>query len=195
MIPEMVEERMLLASASPRRHQLMREAGYPFEVITLDVDESYAPSLKGSDIPEHLARMKSRELGPISEEVILLTADTMVFLDEKPMGKPGHREEALEMLSSLSGRSHEVITGVCIRKGEEENIFHSRTTVHFRDLEEEEMTHYVDRFRPFDKAGAYGIQEWIGHIGVDRIEGSFFNVMGLPIEQVHQRIKSVLQSS
>ncbi len=194
MIPGDIQERILLASGSPRRHHLMREAGYPFEVITIDMEENYDPSLKGSDIPERLAYMKSHEVEKVPEEVLLITADTMVIKDEEAMGKPDRREEAIRMLNSLSGRSHEVITGVCLRKGEKEELFHGRTTVHFRDLEKEEIEHYMDRYQPFDKAGGYGIQEWIGHIGVDRIEGSFFNVMGLPIEEVHQRIKKLLKS-
>lgn len=194
MIPENVQKRVLLASASPRRHHLMREAGYPFEVITLDLEEEYEPSLQGSEIPERLAQMKSYEIEQVPEDVLLITADTMVFMDESPLGKPDERQQALQMLHSLSGRSHEVITGVCIRTGEKEELFHSRTSVHFRDLEAEEMEHYVDRFQPYDKAGAYGIQEWIGHIGIQHIEGSFFNVMGLPIEEVHQRIKKCLYS-
>ena len=172
----------------------MREAGYHFEVITLDLDERYDPSLKGAEIPEQLARMKSHEVKEVPEGVILITADTMVIKDGEALGKPDDREEAIRMLHALSGRAHDVITGVCIRKGKAEELFHGSTTVHFRDLEEEEISYYVDRHQPFDKAGAYGIQEWIGHIGVDRIEGSFFNVMGLPIEEVHQRIKQMLSN-
>ncbi len=170
----------------------MREAGYPFEVITIDLEESYDPSLKGAEIPESLARMKSYEVASVPENVLLITADTVVIKDEEALGKPEDRDKAIEMLHALSGRSHEVITGVCIRKGEAEELFHGRTVVHFRELEEEEIAYYVDRHQPFDKAGAYGIQEWIGHIGIDRIEGSFFNVMGLPIEEVHQRIKKLV---
>ncbi len=170
----------------------MREAGYPFEVITIDLEESYEKGLQGAEIPERLAWMKSHEVHIVPEEVVLITADTMVFKDGATMGKPNDRNEALDMLRSLSGRYHEVITGVCIRKGKKEELFHASTSVHFRELSEEVMAHYIDRHQPFDKAGAYGIQEWIGHIGIDRIEGSFFNVMGLPIDEVHNRIQKLL---
>lgn len=170
----------------------MREAGYPFEVITIDLEENYEAELQGAQIPEQLARMKSHEIRTVPEDLILITADTVVLRDDQVMGKPRDRDHALSMLRSLSGRYHEVITGVCIRNGEKEELFHASTSVHFRKIDEESLIHYVDRHQPFDKAGAYGIQEWIGHIGVDRIEGSFFNVMGLPIDEVHHKIQKLL---
>lgn len=170
----------------------MREAGYPFEVITIDLEESFEEGLEAPQIPEQLAWKKSHEVQTVPDDLILLTADTVVIKDDEVMGKPTDRNEALSMLRSLCGRYHQVITGVCIRKGEKEELFHASTSVHLRELDEEALAHYVDRHQPFDKAGAYGIQEWIGHIGIDRIEGSFFNVMGLPIDEVHHRIKKLL---
>lgn len=188
----MISERIVLASRSPRRLHLMREAGYEFEVIVPNVEETYEEDLPSQDIPERIALRKSRAFGECPDDMLLITADTMVFMDEEPMGKPKDRDEAFQMLRSLSGRSHQVITGVCIRHGEEKDLFHARTDVHFRELKDEEIEHYIDRYEPYDKAGAYGIQEWIGHIGIDRIEGSFYNVMGLPISQLHLRIQDLL---
>ncbi len=193
MIPEKIQERIVLASKSPRRSHLMREAGYDFQVIVPNAEEDFDEKLPNQDIPEQVAFQKSRSFGEVPEDMLLITADTMVFLDDDPLGKPKDRDHAFRMLQSLSDRSHQVITGVCIRRGEERELFHARTDVHFRELKEEELEHYIDQYQPYDKAGAYGIQEWIGHIAIDRIEGSYFNVMGLPISQLHLRIQKLLR--
>lgn len=183
--------RILLASRSPRRQSLLTEAGIPFEVWLKDeVPEVYPPDLDPQEVARFLARLKARlyrdELGP---EDILITADTIVVLDFRILGKPTGRDEAIQMLCDLSGKPHEVITGVCLTAAQKESVFIATTTVWFDQLEQAEIEEYVDAFSPYDKAGSYGIQEWIGYMGIHRIEGSYFNVMGLPIQRLYQELK------
>ncbi len=183
--------RLLLASRSPRRRELLTAAGIPFEMASeYDCEEKYPENLRANRVALYLSRLKSHAYpNPLTHNEILLTADTVVVLDNRILGKPSSRNEAIEMLKNLSGRSHEVISGVTLRNPSRERFFSVTTTVWFRELRAEEIEYYVDTFRPLDKAGSYGIQEWIGHVGVERISGSFFNVMGLPVQRLYTELE------
>ncbi len=172
----------------------MKELGITFRVVeTEHSDEKYPADLSGGAIALYLAEHKSESYTKrLETKQILLTADTIVWHGEKEMGKPAEREEAVEMLRLLSGDTHQVFTGVCLRSLEAQSSFYAVTDVTFSRLSSEEIEHYVDRYRPFDKAGAYGIQEWIGHIAVEKIVGSYFNVMGLPVQRVYSELKKFL---
>ena len=179
--------RLILATTSPRRQYLMKEAGFEFELrIGSDISEVYPAKMPAPEIPIYLAELKAASFeGRLKSNEIVITADTVVVLDGKVLGKPKEYYEAFDMLSSLSGRKHEVITGVCLKTMGLQTSFSAQSDVHFRQLLEQEIHHYITEYKPFDKAGAYGVQEWIGYIAVERIEGSFFNVMGLPIQKVY----------
>ena len=186
--------RLLLASKSPRRRQLLAELGYPVEIVNIDVDEHLECPLAACDVAEHLARrkMQAYPVEQLAANAVLVTADTVVVLDGQVLGKPSSHEEASAMLHNLSGRSHEVYTGVCLRSRQQTRSFTERTTVHFRTLEDSEIEHYIDQYRPYDKAGAYGIQEWIGMVGISGIDGCFYNVMGLPLAQLYATLKAMM---
>lgn len=186
---------LLLASASPRRAELLQLLGLPFRVVgTAHAHEVYPPRLKGGDIAVFLAGKKSDAyVDPLSETQILLTADTIVWLDGRELGKPAGREEAIAMIGTLSGTTHQVFTGVCLRSALFRSSFCAVTDVTFALLDSMEIESYVDRFRPYDKAGGYGIQEWIGTIGVERIVGSYFNVMGLPVQHLYTELKRLMR--
>lgn len=186
--------RLLLASQSPRRRELMTGCGLPYELAPkYDCEEVYPADLPAEEVPLYLSQLKSRAYpGPLAPDVILLTADTVVVLDGGVLGKPCGREEAVGMLGRLSGRRHTVVSGVTLRTAERMHSFEARTSVWFRTLSAEEIEHYVDTCRPFDKAGSYGIQEWIGYAAIERIEGSFYNVMGLPIQKVYVELDKFL---
>jgi septum formation protein len=181
---------ILLASKSPRRKTLLQELGLNVKiVVTPDIDEIFPDHLAGSEIPLYLARLKSDSYtGKINEHSILLTADTIVWIDNLLIGKPNGRDGAIAMLKKLSGRKHQVYTGVCLKYRDNYNLLYEETNVYFRNLTGEEITYYVDKYKPYDKAGAYGVQEWIGFVGVERIEGSYSNVMGLPTHKVYTEI-------
>lgn len=184
--------RLLLASKSPRRRQLLAELGIPIEIVNVDVDEHLDTPLQACEVAEHLARRKAAAypIGRMAEGDVLVTADTVVVRDGVVLGKPSSREEAVDMLHSLSGRSHEVYTGVCLCTPQRECSFTEQTVVHFAPLSDEEITYYIDHYCPYDKAGAYGIQEWIGMVGVSRIEGCYYNVMGLPVARLYAALKA-----
>lgn len=186
--------KLILASNSPRRRELLAGLGYPFEVRLLDgIDESYPDTLRGGDIAAYISRAKAdayRATLPADELVI--TADTIVCLDEQVLGKPADEAEAIGMLRNLSGRTHQVYTGVTLTTTDMTTTFVSCSDVTFATLTDDEIRHYVTHYHPLDKAGAYGIQEWIGYIGVERIEGSYFNVMGLPVQRLYTELKKLL---
>jgi len=187
---------LILASASPRRVSLLKELNLTFDCIPLDVDEVFPAGLEDHEVAKFLARLKA-EAFPIEKltpKSILITADTIVCLNDEVIGKPDDREHAIEMLQKLSGQMHKVITGVCLRSHDKESIFSNETDVYFNKLTEEEIIYYVDQFKPFDKAGAYGIQEWIGYVGIEKIEGSYFNVMGLPVQQLYVELKKFISN-
>ncbi len=181
--------RLILASNSPRRKQLLSELGFEFTVRTCQVDEDFPDDMLPGEVAEYLARKKNkanREIASTGEVVI--TADTVVIRDRDILNKPEDVQEAYDMIKSLSGRAHDVVTGVCISNHEQVNSFSVKTTVHFAELSDEEIYHYIEIAKPFDKAGAYGIQEWIGLIGVTRLEGSYSNVVGLPTREVYEAL-------
>ncbi len=179
---------LILASKSPRRQFLLKEAGFDFSIRTLDTDESFPGSLEPVEVAPFLARKKA-EAFDISGNEILVTADTTVCLPDLVLNKPTDISEAKAMLMALSGRDHEVVTGVCLRSLFKTQVFAEKTKVYFKTLEEEEIDHYIRIQPPFDKAGGYGIQEWIGYIGIERIEGCYYNVMGFPVARFYQELK------
>ena len=181
---------IILGSQSPRRKELL--AGLDIEFTTkviLGLEETYPDTLQGEEIPIYLAEQKA-DAYTLEDNDLLITADTIVWLDGHVYGKPADEAEAREMLRSLSGKTHDVITGVCVRTNKKNVSFASTTKVRFAELTDAEIEHYVNKYRPMDKAGAYGIQEWIGYIGVEHIEGSYFNVMGLPIQRLYTALKN-----
>ena len=178
-------ERIVLASGSPRRRQLLEWAEIDFEVVVKETPESYPPELETTQVPVHIARNKAQAVkGLIDPARIILAADTVVVLHNEIIGKPRDREDAIGILSRLAGNKHEVITGVVLVRGEEEIAFSDTTEVWFHELEQDQIAAYVDKYRPYDKAGAYAIQEWIGVVGIKGIQGDFYNVMGLPVSRV-----------
>ncbi len=184
-------KRILLASKSPRRHYLLKELGIEFEPVdNFQDDEFYPEELPIEEIPVFLAKKKADNYNELLDEnCILITADTIVWCNNRVMNKPDSYDEAYRMLYSLSDNKHTVITGVCLRSAEKETTFIATTDVYFTKLSDDEIEYYLRKFKPFDKAGAYGIQEWIGYIGVEKIEGSYFNVMGLPVQKVYTELK------
>lgn len=190
MLDNLKKYKVILASNSPRRKELLAGLGVDYEVRTLpDVDESYPETLKGADIPLYIAKEKADAyLNMMQPGELMITADTIVWLDGKVLGKPADREDALRMLREMSGRTHEVFTGVCVTTTEWQRSFTAQTEVRFASLSEEEIIYYVDQFKPMDKAGAYGVQEWIGFIGVENISGSYYNIMGLPVQRLYKEL-------
>ncbi|MDD4192708.1 MAG: Maf-like protein [Mangrovibacterium sp.] len=183
--------KLILASESPRRQQLLRELGLDFEVRPSFLEEFYPEELGMTAIPVYLAELKADAMkSDLKENELLITADTIVWKDDQVLNKPATREEAIAMLKSLSGSQHQVITGMHLMSVAKKVSFHAVTEVCFDELTEEEITYYVDHFAPYDKAGGYGIQEWIGYVGINRIEGSFYNVMGLPVHKLYQYLKA-----
>ena len=184
--------KIILASNSPRRKELLAGIDVPFEVRVIDgIDESYPDTLPTKDIAEYIAKKKAtayRET--MAGDELVITADTIVVLGSKVMGKPHDANEASSMLRQLSGQTHQVITGVTLTTKERQMSFSVETDVTFKNLSDEEIDYYVTHYRPFDKAGAYGIQEWIGHIGVTGMSGSYFNVMGLPVQRIYEALKT-----
>lgn len=190
MLDNLKKYKVILASNSPRRKELLAGLGVDYEVRTLpDMDESYPETLKGADIPLYIAKEKADAyLNMMQPGELMITADTIVWLDGKVLGKPADREDALRMLREMSGRTHEVFTGVCVTTTEWQRSFTAQTEVRFASLSEEEINYYVDQFKPMDKAGAYGVQEWIGFIGVENISGSYYNIMGLPVQRLYKEL-------
>ncbi|MCK9628728.1 MAG: Maf family nucleotide pyrophosphatase [Bacteroidales bacterium] len=187
-------KRVVLASSSPRRRLLLEGLDLVFTVeVNNDIPEVFDSSMDINMVPEHLAKLKSSGFGrQLDNNEILVTADTLVLCEGKILGKPTDRSEAFQMLKMLSGNRHTVLTGVCIRDNCKETSFTSETIVYFRDLGDDEIYYYIDNYAPYDKAGAYGAQDWIGYAGISRIEGSYFNVMGLPIQRLYAELEKLL---
>lgn len=181
--------KLILGSQSPRRKELLENAGFGFDVKAIDFNEDFSQEMAAIDVAEYLAEGKNQACRLTYKEEVIITADTIVILDDVVLGKPKNADEAANMLSSLSGRTHLVVTGVCISNAVQKNTFRSETQVKVSDLTSEEIDYYIHNYKPFDKAGAYGIQEWYGLIGVEWIKGSFYNVVGLPIDRVYQVLK------
>ncbi len=185
---------IILGSGSPRRHYLLNELGIEYEIrVNNDLEETYPARLSRQEIPVYLAELKSTAImKEVPRDTLLITADTIVWLDGKVINKPKGRADAVNILNRLSGNMHEVLTGVCLRTAERMHSFHATSRVWFARLDVKEINYYIDQYKPFDKAGAYGVQEWIGYIGIEKIEGSYFNVMGLPIQKVYHELKELL---
>lgn len=186
---ELKKYKFILASKSPRRRFLLGDLGLPFEVHTKEVDESFSPDLKAAGIPLYLCEKKAAAFdGELDDNTIVITADTIVWVENRVLNKPEDYNDAVRMLKLLSGRMHEVYTGVCIRSKSKTRSFYSLTRVYFKTLSDYEIDYYVRNYNPYDKAGAYGAQEWIGYVAVEKIEGSYFNVMGLPVRELYEEL-------
>jgi nucleoside triphosphate pyrophosphatase len=186
---------IILASGSPRRQEFFNDLGLDFEIRLKPIEEIYPNHLKHSEISDYLAHLKSIPFeGELNKNDILVTSDTIVWLKNKALGKPKNDQDAFEMISYLSGKTHEVITSICIKTKTVQKIVNAITKVTFKNLSDEEIWYYIKNYNPLDKAGAYGIQEWIGHIGVTKIEGSYFNVMGLPVHLVYKTLNDIVNT-
>ncbi|WP_305155511.1 Maf family nucleotide pyrophosphatase [uncultured Alistipes sp.] len=195
LLPEKLRPyRLLLASQSPRRRELMNGCGLPYAPAPpYECEEVYPDKLAAEEVPTYLSQLKSDAFPrPLAPDEILMTADTVVILDGRVLGKPRDRDDAFAMLRRLSGHSHTVVSGVTLRTAARRRTFSARTEVWFRTLSDEEIVFYIDSYRPYDKAGSYGIQEWIGYAAIERIDGSFFNVMGLPIQRVYTELEKFI---
>jgi septum formation protein len=180
---------IILASGSPRRQQFFKELDINFSIQVKEVDEVFPENLKAQEITNYLAELKANAFnGLLSEKDILITSDTIVWLNNKAINKPSNKVEATQMLQALSNTTHEVITSVCFKTNQKKEVFHDVTKVTFQELSAEAIEYYIDNFQPFDKAGGYGIQDWIGIIGISKIEGSYANVVGMPIHLVYNKL-------
>lgn len=180
----------LLGSKSPRRQHLLKELGLRYDLVNADVDEDYPPRLQGAEIALYLCKLKADafDLSAYPDNAILITADTIVWLNGECIGKPLNRSDAINMLGKLSGKTHTVFSGICIRSKAKEHVFFSETEVTFKRLTTDEISNYVLHHRPFDKAGSYGIQDWIGYIGITGIKGCYYNVMGFPVQRFWEEL-------
>ena len=186
--------KIILASKSPRRQQLIKELGFDYEIRVKEVNEDFDSSLKAHEIPIYLCTKKALAFeGEIKENELLITADTIVWVNEEMvLNKPENETDAFRMLSLLNGKQHKVYTGVCIKSSNNQHTFFDCTKVYFNKLSDEEIWYYIKKYKPFDKAGSYGVQEWIGYVGIEKIEGDFFNVMGLPMQLLYKELKSII---
>jgi len=192
MLENLKDRHLILASGSPRRRNILRQLGIDFKEISADVDESFPDGMTPDQTAIFLAKKKADFFKELITDPknILITADTLVLIDGRILGKPDGRADAEIMLKTLSGKMHQVVTGICIRSREKQDVFTSWTDVYFKALSNAEIDYYLEHFKPYDKAGAYGIQEWIGYIGITRIEGSYFNVMGLPVQKLYEALNN-----
>lgn len=182
---------LVLGSKSPRRQELLAGMGFQFEIRTKETEENYPSDLNPIDVPVYLAEIKANALlETLSDSEILITSDTIVLLEGEILGKPTDADHAIEMLLKLSGKTHDVVTGVCLLSKHKKHAFSVTTKVHFKPLTVDLINYYVKHYKPFDKAGSYGIQEWIGYVGIDKIEGSYFNVVGLPTAELWDALKN-----
>ncbi len=190
LIDKLKNYTITLGSASPRRKQLLTELGIEFSIKTTQKEERYPENLDGAEIAEFLAKQKAEVISKeLTGNYLLITADTIVIQNNEILHKPKDKDEAQIILQNLSGKSHKVISGVCIKSAKKEVVFSSETEVTFNKLSEDEILYYIENFKPFDKAGSYGIQQWIGYIGIEKIKGSYNNVVGLPTAELYQKLK------
>ena len=185
---------IVLASASPRRKALLEDLGLSVTIRPTDVEETYPDHLSPLEVVLFLAALKAENVKEEHEDEVIITSDTIVCRNNTVLGKPANREEAISMLQSLSGKKHDVVTAVCIKMGKLRRTFFETTKVHFNVLANEDIMYYVDTYKPYDKAGAYGIQEWIGQIGIKKIKGCYYNVMGLPVSAVYNHLNSMFDA-
>lgn len=179
---------LVLGSNSPRRKQFLTDLGLTFVVRASDIEENYPPELQGAAITDFIAKLKADAIALTHDKEILITSDTTVWSEGQSLGKPVDRQEAIAMLQRLSGKMHEVITSICLKTTQKEHVFHVITAVHFKALSLEQIEYYIDQYQPYDKAGAYGIQEWIGLVGIERINGSYTNIVGLPTTELMEEL-------
>lgn len=179
---------IILASGSPRRQQFLKDLEIPFKIKLKEVEEIYPNHLKGTEITDYLADLKSKPFKNLKENDLLITSDTIVWLENEALGKPKDEKDAFNMLRKLSGKQHQVMTSFSIKNLRFQIISNDTTEVIFKELTDDEIYHYIKTYKPFDKAGAYGIQEWIGFIAIERLEGSYFNVMGLPVQKLYKEL-------
>lgn len=191
ILTNLKDKRIILASGSPRRQEILKSIGVHFDVELRSVDEKFSDELKHHEISDYLAHLKAEQFDDLHSHEILITGDTIVWHQDKALNKPNDKDEAFEMIQSLSNTTHEVISSVCIKTSEKTDTFHDSTQVKFKPLSEDEIWHYINTYKPFDKAGAYGIQEWIGQIGISEIKGSFYTVMGFPIHLVYEKLSKI----
>ena len=182
---------VILASGSPRRQQFFKELDLEFKVQIIEIEEKFPKHLKGAEITDFLANLKSQAFTNLTEKDLLITSDTIVWLENKALGKPKNKQEAYTMLKELSGKKHEVITSISIRNNNFQKIINDTTVVYFKEISDKEITYYINNYNPYDKAGAYGIQEWIGFIAIDKMEGSYFNVVGLPVHKLFKELMNL----
>lgn len=183
---------LILASGSPRRQQFFKDLDLDFEIRLKEIEEVYPPELKAAEITDYLAALKASAFeGELQPNEILITSDTIVWHNNKALGKPKNQQDAFEILKSLSNTTHEVITSVCFKSTSETTVLNELTKVTFNELSDEAIAYYLENYKPYDKAGAYGIQEWIGFIGVSKIEGSYANVMGMPTDKVYEYLSKL----
>ncbi|TVZ51540.1 Maf-like protein [Dokdonia sp. Hel_I_53] len=182
---------VILASGSPRRQQFFKELELDYTIDTKPIDEVFPPHLKGTQITDHLSQLKASAFTALKPNDILVTSDTIVWFNNKALNKPKDRKEAFQMISDLSGNTHEVITSVSFTMLDKQVTINDTTRVTFKELTKDEIAYYIDNFEPYDKAGGYGIQEWFGYIAVTRIEGSYFNVMGMPLDKVYKTLMEI----
>jgi len=189
LIDKLNNYNLILASKSPRRQELLKGLGLTFEIKTKEIEEVFPPALFKEEIPVYLANLKAKAFQEeLQENELVITSDTIVWIDNKQLGKPKDRSEAIEMLKRLSGTSHEVITAVTLMSKAKTHSFYETTKVFFKELAQEEIEYYIDNYQPYDKAGSYGIQEWIGFVGISKIEGDYFNVVGLPLFRLNEEL-------
>ena len=191
MLSNLNKYHIILASKSPRRQELLRGMGVDFEILAKETDESFPPEMPLDEVPKYLSLQKSLAFSDeeLPADYLLITSDTVVICESEILGKPKDREDAARMLRLLSGKTHHVVTGVTVRSAEKTESFAVRSNVTFAQLDDEEIDYYIEHCKPYDKAGAYGIQEWIGYVGISGLEGSFYNVMGLPTRRLYQCLK------
>ena len=182
---------LILASGSPRRQHLFKELDIPFTIDIREVEEVYPKHLKGAQITDYLADLKSKSFKNLQANDLLITSDTIVWFEEKAIGKPKNKKDAFDMLKKMSGKEHDVFTSVSIKGKSIQKIFNDKTMVLFEEFTNEEINYYLDKYSPYDKAGSYGIQDWIGLIGVKKITGSYFNVMGLPVHKLYKELLKI----
>lgn len=196
MLKEKLKEyNLILASGSPRRQQFFKELNLDFTIRLKPIDEHFPKNLRGSEITDYLARLKASIFTDLKKEDILVTSDTIVWFQSQALNKPESPEEAYEMIASLSGNTHEVITSVAFTTSQRQIVINDTTRVTFKTLSRQEIDYYITNFEPYDKAGGYGIQEWFGYIAVTRVEGSYFNVMGMPLHKVYETLMAMAVSS
>ena len=193
ILPNLKQYKIVLCSNSPRRKELLKGLGLNFQTRIIDgIDESYDKSLLGEDIAKMISEKKAESYkATMSSDELIITADTIVYVDGEVLGKPQNKIDAARMLKMISGKCHDVITGVCLLTSNKRISFSVKTKVSFAQITDDEISFYIENYKPYDKAGAYGIQEWIGYIGVDSIQGSYFNVMGLPVQRLYSELKNI----